>query len=136
MRLPRNNPKKARIEIVPMIDTIFFLLVFFMLSSLSMISRYSVPVNLPTATGRADQVPQVITVTITKEGNLFYNKEKINSSREIIRRLVIVRQKHVVVTVVINADQNVKHGRVVEVLDAIQQSGLAKIAIAVKRPFD
>ena len=136
MRLPRNNPKKARIEIVPMIDTIFFLLVFFMLSSLSMISRYSVPVNLPTATGKADQVPQVITVTITKEGNLFYNKEKINSSREIIRRLVIVRQKHVVVTVVINADQNVKHGRVVEVLDAIQQSGLAKIAIAVKRPFD
>ena len=81
MRLPRNNPKKARIEIVPMIDTIFFLLVFFMLSSLSMISRYSVPVNLPTATGRADQVPQVITVTITKEGNLFYNKEKIISSQ-------------------------------------------------------
>ena len=136
MRLPRNNPKKARIEIVPMIDTIFFLLVFFMLSSLSMISRYSVPVNLPTATGRADQVPQVITVTISKEGNLFYNKEKIDSSREILRRLVIIRQKHAALTVVINADQNVKHGRVVEVLDAIQQSGLAKIAIAVKRALN
>ncbi|HXF75351.1 MAG TPA: biopolymer transporter ExbD, partial [Methylomirabilota bacterium] len=49
MRLPRRTIKKARIEIIPMIDTIFFLLVFFMISTLSM-TRYSgLPVNLPKA---------------------------------------------------------------------------------------
>ena len=60
MRLARRTIKKARIEIIPMIDTIFFLLVFFMISTLSM-SRYSgLPVNLPkAATGQqpASEVP-------------------------------------------------------------------------------
>jgi biopolymer transport protein ExbD len=49
MRLPRKAPEKARIEIIPMIDIIFFLLVFFMVSTLSMTVNRGLPVNLPKA---------------------------------------------------------------------------------------
>ena len=50
MRVPRQKPEKARIEIIPMIDVIFFLLVFFMVSTLSMTINRGLPVNLPKAT--------------------------------------------------------------------------------------
>ena len=49
MRMQRRSIKKARIEIIPMIDTIFFLLVFFMISTLSMTQFKGMPVNLPKA---------------------------------------------------------------------------------------
>ena len=49
MRIPRQEPEKARIEVIPMIDIVFFLLVFFMISTLSMTVNRSLPVNLPKA---------------------------------------------------------------------------------------
>ncbi|TCL70697.1 biopolymer transport protein ExbD [Hydrogenispora ethanolica] len=131
MKLPRSAPRKARIEIIPMIDTMFFLLVFFMLASLSMTHQYSVPVNLPKAAGVPDKVPEVVTVTITQDGKLFYNKEAIASPGEAVLRLLERKKSAASLAVIINADRGVRHGRVVELLDAIQQSGLTKIAIAV-----
>ena len=133
MKIPQNSVKKARIEIIPMIDTMFFLLVFFMLASLSMIQQYTVPVNLPKAAGVQETIPTVVTVTITEEGTLFYNKEAIGSPQEAVLRLVEQKQQGGALAVVINADQNVRHGRVVELLDAIQRSGLEKIGVAINR---
>jgi biopolymer transport protein ExbD len=133
MKILRNAQRKARIEIIPMIDTMFFLLVFFMLASLSMIQQYTVPVNLPKATGVSAQPRQVDVLTITKAGKLFFNKEEIASSGEAVLRLVRQNKTGTALAVIINADCSVKHGRVVELLDAIQQSGVAKVAIAVNR---
>lgn len=131
MRLKRSGPKKARIEIIPMIDTMFFLLVFFMLASLSMVQQYSVPVNLPKAGGVQEKLPVVVTVTLTEAGQIYYNKEAISSPADAAVRLLQQHQRDESLAVVINADANVKHGQVVAVLDAIQQSGLAKIAVAI-----
>ncbi len=131
MKLPRNTARKARIEIIPMIDTMFFLLVFFMLASLSMTHQYSVPVNLPKASGVPDQLPKVVTVSITKDGQLYYDKEAIASPGEAVLRLLNQQKSVPSLAVIINADRSVRHGQVVELLDAIQQSGLTKIAIAV-----
>ncbi len=131
MKLPRSAPRKARIEIIPMIDTMFFLLVFFMLASLSMTHQYSVPVNLPKAAGLPDKIPEVVTVTITKEGELYYDQEAIASPSEAVLRLLNRQESASALAVIINADRSVRHGQVVELLDAIQQSGLTKIAIAV-----
>lgn len=133
MKLPRSAPKKARIEIIPMIDTMFFLLVFFMMATLSMTTQYSLPVNLPHAAGVQDKVPQVVTLTITKEGKLYFNKEEIASAGEAAQRLLQQSKTEPNQAVVINADRSVEYGQVVEVMDSIQRSGLAKIAIAVNR---
>jgi biopolymer transport protein ExbD len=132
MKLSRKTQRKARIEIIPMIDTMFFLLVFFMLASLSMTDLYSVPVDLPKAGGVPDKVPQVVTLTLTKEGKLFFNKEECVSAETAILRLLQKTDEYASLAVIINADRSVKHGQVVELLDAVQQSGVSKVAIAVK----
>jgi biopolymer transport protein ExbD len=131
MRLPRRMIKKARIEIIPMIDTIFFLLVFFMISTLSM-SRYSgFPVNLPkAATGQ--QPPSVsAAVTIGPDGRLTVDKQAV--SRDQIGTVLKGRlTNNPELLVLINADERVEHGLVVEIMDAARQAGVARMAIAVK----
>ncbi len=79
MRLPRKYRKKARIEIIPMIDTMFFLLVFFMVATLSMTVQRGISVNLPHAASARDEIKQVVTLTLTKEGKLYFDKEEVAS---------------------------------------------------------
>lgn len=131
MRLARQPMKKARIEIIPMIDTMFFLLVFFMLASLSMIQQHGLPVNLPHAASGQDEIKQVVTLTLTQDGKLFYEKEAIGSAAEIAPRLSQLKGTGKKPSVVINADKGVEHGRVVEVLDATRKSGVISVAVAV-----
>lgn len=131
MKMPRRPLKRARIEIIPMIDTMFFLLVFFMLASLAMSYQYTLPVNLPQAAGISDKPQHIITLTVTNDEKLFLDKEPIGSPAEAARQLTRRSQGDKQIAVIINADSGVKHGRVVEVMDAVRQSGLQKIAIAV-----
>jgi biopolymer transport protein ExbD len=131
MKLLRDPVPKARIDLVPMLDTVFSLLVFFMLASLAVTHRYSIPVNLPSAKGVADEIRRVETLTITKNGKIYINQEEVASAEEAVRRLMDQNSKKGTLTVIINADRNVRHGKVVELLDAIQQCGRAKVAIAI-----
>ena len=131
MRLARRTIKRARIEIIPMIDTIFFLLVFFMISTLSM-SRYSgLPVNLPKAATGQQPTSESAAVSITPDGKIFIDKQEV--PRESVRTLLQQRlSANPDMLVLINADERVEHGRVVEIMDDARQAGVAKMAIAVK----
>lgn len=130
MKIARNPPKKARIEIIPMIDTMFFLLVFFMIATLSMTAQSGLPVNLPQASGIKTDSPQVFTLTLTKDNQLLYEKEPIGSPADAALRLA-QQSKDQPVSVIVNADRSVEHGRVIELMDVIRQSGITKIAVAV-----
>lgn len=130
MKIARNTPKKARIEIIPMIDTMFFLLVFFMIATLSMASQNSLPVNLPHANGVQTEIQQVHTLTLTKDNKLFYDQEQIASLAEVVERLSR-RSKDQQTSVIINADRSAEHGRVIELMDMVRQAGITKIAVAV-----
>jgi biopolymer transport protein ExbD len=131
MRLPRRQFKKARIEIIPMIDTIFFLLVFFMISTLSMANYQGMPVNLPKAASGQQAPSESATVTVTRGGQIFIDKQEIPLGE--IRNFLAQRlQKNPELLVVINADDKVDHGQVVEIMDEARQAGVAKMAIAVK----
>ncbi|CQR74815.1 Biopolymer transport protein ExbD [Sporomusa ovata DSM 2662] len=136
MKIARKPMKKARIEIIPMIDTMFFLLVFFMLATLTMTTQSGLPVNLPQANGVQDETKQIVTLTLTQDGNIFYDKQQINSPAEAVSRLTQQNKRELLPTVIINADRSVEHGRVVELLDAVRQSGVIKVAIAVKPSGD
>ncbi|MGA2107091.1 MAG: biopolymer transporter ExbD [Syntrophorhabdales bacterium] len=132
MRLPRTVRKKARIEIIPMIDTMFFLLVFFMVATLSMTLQRGITVNLPHAASARDEIKQVIALTLTKEGKLYFDKEEIATPAEAALRLSTLTRAGAEVSVVINADRAVEHGQVVDLMDAIRQSGITRIAVAVR----
>jgi biopolymer transport protein ExbD len=131
MRIQRRNPKKARIEIIPMIDTIFFLLVFFMISTLSMAQYRGMPVNLPKAASGQQAPAESAAITIDKESRIFLNKEEVDQSAlgDLLRQHL---EQNSDLLVVINADNGVEHGRVVEVMDIARVANVAKMAIAVK----
>lgn len=131
MRLPRTSPKKARIEIVPMIDTIFFLLVFFMISSLSMAHYRGMPVNLPKAATGQQAPAESAAITIAKDGQVFLNQQAIEKAL-LGESLHYQLANNPELLVVINADDGIEHGRVVEVMDILRGANVAKIAIAVK----
>ena len=131
MRLPASEKKKARIEIIPMIDTMFFLLVFFMIATLAMTLQRGMPVNLPTASSTTEKVKEHVSLTLTEDGTLYYNKEPI-ALHELQPRLSAILQTDPEPTVVINADKQISHGSVIEVMDHVRLSGIFNMAIATK----
>ena len=131
MKIPPAAKKKARIEIIPMIDTMFFLLVFFMIATLSMTLQKGMPVNLPKAGSSTEDLPEQVTLTISHEGDLFFNKDAITVS-ELEPRLQGLLYYGEEPAVMINADEAVSHGRVIEVMDAVRKTGILNMAIATK----
>ena len=131
MRIQRCNLKKARIEIIPMIDTIFFLLVFLMISTLSMSHYRGMPVNLPKAASGQQAPAESAAITIDNESRIFLNKEGVDKVAlgELLRQPL---EQNADLLDVINADDGVEHGRVVEVMDIARGANVAKMAIAVK----
>jgi len=131
MRLPAFAKKKPRIEIIPMIDTMFFLLVFFMIATLAMTIQHGMPVSLPTAESSTDKIAEHVSLTLTREGRLYYNKEVI-TLQELKIRLANLRQSSSDPSLLINADEQVPHGKVITVMDLIRLSGITSMGIATK----
>jgi biopolymer transport protein ExbD len=131
MRVPRQTPIKARIEIIPMIDVIFFLLVFFMISTLSMTVNRGLPVNLPAAATSQKELGENIDLTLTQDGKLFLNREPI-ALQELGQRVKTALAADSKLTILINADGEARHSSVIEVLDELRDAGVSRLAIAVK----
>lgn len=131
MRIPQDTAKKARIEIIPMIDTMFFLLIFFMMATISLTAEYVIPVNLPQATGVQEQNRKTAAVTIFNNGKMYLDREEIQTIEILITLLEQQKQIYNQLSVMIHADRGVEHGRVVEVMNALRKSGFEKISFAI-----
>ena len=131
MRIARKASEKARIEIIPMIDVIFFLLVFFMISTLSMTINRGLPVNLPTAATSQKDMRDNVSLTVMQDGKIFLNKEPV-TLQDMGPRVKAALAADPRLAVVINADGQVLHSTVVDILDELRQAGVSGLAIAVK----
>jgi len=128
-----SSRKRARIEIIPLIDIMFFLLATFLMVSLSMIRNQGVQVNLPAATTSTPQEQKDFAViSITEQGDIFYNKEKIEPN-QLRPYLESLRDTYAEPKVFINGDEKVVFGKVVTVLDEARQVGIVKVAIQTKK---
>lgn len=124
--------KKARIEIIPMIDTMFFLLVFFMVATMSMTVMRGLPVNLPQGESPDNRkAAEKRSVTITAEGGIYLDREPVGMEG-LARELKAEAEADQEALVIINADESVSHGKVVEVMDAVKLAGIKRLAIATK----
>ncbi|MGY6529975.1 MAG: ExbD/TolR family protein [Cyanobacterium sp.] len=133
MRIPEENEVQGEINIVPMIDAIFSILAFFIISSLSLIRSQGLPVNLPSAqTSQANQQEE-INITIQEDGRAFLDGQPIDipTIATEVRGLIPENQQAMVI---INADEKVSHGIVVSVMDQLRQVQGATLAIATKSP--
>jgi biopolymer transport protein ExbD len=129
VKVRRRPPRKARIEIIPMIDTVFFLLVFFMMASLAMTVHGGIPVNLPKA-AKAEAARAPVSISVARDGVVYLEREAIEPA-ELTARLQARSRTEPDLAVVIEADTEVLHGRVVDVMDAVRVAGIGKLAIAV-----
>ena len=132
MRLPEEPDLPPKINILPMIDVIFAILVFFIVSSLYLTRSEGLPVNLPRASTAEVQKTQQITVSLDEGGQLTIDSKPaaIEGLKTEIERLAETDSN---TTVIVNADRTVEHGRVVEVIDQIRQIPEVQLAIAAKK---
>lgn len=114
-----------------MIDVIFFLLVFFMISTLSMTINRGLPVNLPTAATSQKDLRENLNITLTHDGALFLNRESI-TLQDLSHRVKAALAVEPELTVIMNADGEVRHSAVVSLMDELRLSGVSRLAIAVK----
>jgi biopolymer transport protein ExbD len=123
---------EARIEIIPLIDIMFFLLASFMLVSLSMVNLKSLKVNLPTATtATPDSAKDLADISVDKNGSVYLDKKPIGRN-ELRRALAAALAADPRLRVLISGDQRALHGDVVEVLDAVRAAGIDKVAIDIR----
>ena len=133
MRLPDEPEMPSQINIVPMIDVIFAILTFFIISTLYLTRSQGLPVNLPKAGTAQSQNSTPIAVTIDEQGNLALNRKATNlEALESQVEALIPSGKEVVV--ILNADEQVNHGQVIAVVDRVRRVEGAKLAIATKQP--
>jgi len=122
--------RRGRIEIIPMIDVMFFLLVTFMLASLSMQSLHSVPVDLPRGEAAALQPRQPVTLTIANDGTVYLDSTPVTleTLAETLKPMLQAPDTDVVVA----TDNGAAAGVVVQAMIQARRAGVEHFLIAVK----
>jgi biopolymer transport protein ExbD len=124
--------KKTRLEIIPLIDVMFFLLASFMMVSLTMTKQQTIPVNLPVAAAsQSDFKPDMINLGVNAAGDIFFDKEPM-SLPTLEQRLKERHAKDPQTPVYISGDGDARHGDMIRALDAVRRAGFAKVAFNVK----
>ncbi|HYG36685.1 MAG TPA: biopolymer transporter ExbD [Clostridia bacterium] len=132
MKIPSPFPqRKARIEIIPLIDIMFFLLAAFMLASLSMIRLQSIKMDLPTATmAKRDFKPDIVNISVDKAGNVYIDAQPVNVVE--LRSFLSNRfHANTNVPVYISGDRDATHGTIIGVLDLVRREGIQKVSFAI-----
>ncbi len=120
--------RHSRIEIIPLIDIMFFLLASFMMVSLQMDRTQNIKVNLPSASAaRADYKPDMINIAVDKAGAVWLEKREI-SLLELDRVLSNRFRVNTNLPVYISGDAATLHGSMVDVLEAVRRAGVQKVA--------
>ncbi|MBV9469399.1 MAG: biopolymer transporter ExbD [Abitibacteriaceae bacterium] len=131
MRVPRTEMKKARIEIIPMIDAIFFLLVFFMMTSLSMVRLSSHKVNLPESctAGTKPEEKSKLVVSISKDNKVYVDENQVKEA-ELLPMVAERVKANPAITVIINCDKQQHLAEFVRVFDIVKQANAGTVMIA------
>jgi biopolymer transport protein ExbD len=128
--------REARIEIIPLIDIMFFLLASFMLVSLSMVNLKSVKVNLPTATtATLETRNDFVTISVDRTGTAYFDKVIVGSN-ELRQRLASWSHTNENLRVFISGDQDARHGDIIRVLDIVRSTGIQKVAFEIQSRGD
>lgn len=132
-RWTEETPRKARIEIIPMIDVMMFLLVFFVLISINVIPALGIKTALPKSS-QAQETKAVknAVITLAKSGDIQLAGASV-SLDELKPRLQAMQKPDQSLNIIINGDEAVPMQRLVDVMDALKDSGFDSLSIAAKK---
>ncbi len=124
--------RRPRLEIIPLIDIMFFLLASFMMVSLTMHKNRNMPVNLEGAAhAKSDFKPDALTLSVDREGKVFIEHNAVTLPE--LRETLLARLKtNSGMTVYIAGDRETPHGKMINVLDFVRGAGVQKVAFTVK----
>jgi biopolymer transport protein ExbD len=131
--IPSSRPKKhARIEIVPLIDIMFFLLATFVMVSLSMVKNRGITVVLPqAASGTPEDRKDHVSISLNEAGQLFLDKQEL-TQEQLVEALRKLKEQNSELKVFINGDQNARLGLAIAVLDETRKLGISKVAFETR----
>jgi len=131
MKFPHLNKKSASFDLTPLIDVVFLLLIFFMLTTSFVNLENRVKVNLPSGDFAAAESSENIIVTITENNTIYFNGKLIDPLK-LTESVAAKIKEEPERTVVLEADKNVLHGKVIRVMDLLKKGGAERIAIATQ----
>lgn len=132
MKINRPQGKRARIEMVPLVDMFFLVLVFFIYAMLSMTVHRALPVQLPVSSAAELNQKTILSVTVKDDGSLFLDKVPVSADR--LQEALRIRRLHDPKTAVqLFADRRVSYQRLFQVLDRIKSAGISRIALQAEK---
>ena len=127
----RRVVENPRLMIIPMIDIIFFLLVFFMMSTMFMVEEKVLPVALPSASTAELDMHRTFPVTVMADGSLRFNEDAVNLN-ELATRVEAELRRDRDSRFVLRADRRAAYGQVVDVLNQLRRLGIQRLTVAVE----
>jgi len=135
MKLNVETKRKVRIEMIPLIDIMFLLLVTFIYAMLSMAVHRGLPIKLPVSSSAKIDKKLILSVTVKADGNVYLNKSPVILS-DLTRRLKAEARGHRETGVLLFADRTLPYQKLFQVLDQIKMAGLERISLQAERPND
>lgn len=120
------------VMIIPMIDIMLFLLVFFMISTIYMVQTNSLPVSLPqSASAKQDTRPNIVPITVLESGDVLFDKDNV-PNQQLGEKVHAALEADKDVIFVLRGDKSARYESVVAVLDLLKKSGAHKVSIATE----
>lgn len=128
----RRKMEQPALMVIPLIDIMFFLLVFFMLGTLYMVEQRSLPVKLPVAKSSSVDVQNNFVVTMKKDGSIYLEDKKAELG-SLVEQAKIESRANPNLAIVIRADKDVDYGKVITVIDSFKNAGVNRFALATEK---
>ena len=124
----------SEVNILPLIDVLFAILIFFMLSSIVLTEKNKITVQRPTNSDveQVGKAKKLITITLIKNKKLYLEDEEIGAD-ELSERLKLISKNGSIEEVLIDADKTSAYGDVMEILEIVKEAGLNSIGLAVNK---
>lgn len=124
--------REPRLMIIPMIDIIFFLLVFFMMSTLYMVEQKTIPLQLPQATTQQITRDKSIAITVLSDGKIMFDQEEV-PAKLLQRRIQVELKSNVNTAFILRSDRKTEYQYIVTVIDELKAAGVKRLSIATER---
>ena len=133
MKLLEKPARKIGINLTPLIDVLFILIIFFTVSS-TFLEQPGIELKLPEAESSQSHTAQKVIVYVDKEENVFLNDDpvELENVAEAVEALISAQTDK---SVVLHADEEVSHGIIINIMDLLRKQGIYKIIISTSKPF-
>ena len=128
MKISRKHTDKARIEMIPLIDVVFLLLVTFIFFAMSMTINRGIQVNLPVSSAAQVKEKDCAEIAIKKNGGIFFNREEMNA-QTLLSRLVLLHRESPGTKIIISGDREASYESVVSVIDTVKKAGISGLSL-------